>query len=156
MNSRPSFILSIFLVWMFLEFLAFTLAVYVFGWLVALGLGLLTSFVGAGILRKVGVGASRQIQAALGGDPLPQGNMLDGLLTAVGGILLILPGFLSDVVGLALAAPSLRQWLARRLAKEPQRRGAGSPEVIELAPGEWSHAANPPPQDARKIARAKH
>ncbi len=41
--------------------------------------------------------------------------VLDGTLAGLGAVLLILPGFVSDLVGLALAAPSIRFWVTERL-----------------------------------------
>jgi UPF0716 family protein affecting phage T7 exclusion len=66
----------------------------------------------------------------------------------LGAALLVVPGFLTDVLGAALLVPIGRQWVAGVLAKAAARpeRGAG---VIELAPGEWHHVADPEPPRRR-------
>jgi UPF0716 family protein affecting phage T7 exclusion len=55
-------------------------------------------------------------------------------------VLLILPGFVSDLMGLPLASPSIRLWLTERLkvgkfGRSPNIRPA-APKMIELAPQE--------------------
>jgi UPF0716 protein FxsA len=81
----------------------------------------------------------------LAGEP-PEEEMLDGLLLALGGLLLLLPGFISDFFGLLCLLPFsrhlLRQRLGRRAAprSEPFEGARGSepgtarPQIIE---GEW-------------------
>ena len=48
----------------------------------------------------------------------------DGVLVAIAGILLILPGFLTDLAGLVLLVPPVRRAVLRRLATG-LRRGSG-------------------------------
>jgi UPF0716 protein FxsA len=75
--------------------------------------------------------------------------VLDGTLAGLGALLLILPGFVSDVVGLALAAPSVRFWVTERLKLGKfDRLGNGrpaAPRAIELTPREWSRHGAPLP-----------
>jgi UPF0716 protein FxsA len=59
-------------------------------------------------------------------------------------VLLVLPGFVSDLVGLALAAPSLRGWIARRFAPETIVTTRRTPrDVIDLDPQDWRAGADP-------------
>lgn len=133
---RPPFFVSLFLSWLAAEFLALWLVVEILGWWDAIFLSLATSLLGVVVLRRLGAGAARSLRQAIEGAPLTNGRMFDGLLTALGGLLLLLPGFVSDLAGLALAAPSLRQWIARRLGAKrvnPSRAGA----VVDLSPDDW-------------------
>src|SRR5262249_58537040 len=62
-----------------------------------------------------------------------------GVATMVGGILLIFPGFITDLLGAALLLPAVRRWAA---AKYPtpaprSRRTPRDDRVIEPAPGQW-------------------
>jgi UPF0716 protein FxsA len=68
-------------------------------------------------------------------------------MQALASILLILPGFASDFVGLALKSPSVRQNLARRLRA---RSGNADPRLIDLDPREWRRDARRPRRTAPK------
>jgi len=73
---------------------------------------------------------------------LSRETIVDGALSTIGSVLLVLPGFVSDFAGLALAAPSIRGWVAERLplvtgGSLPRMRRR-APEVVELSPHEWS------------------
>jgi UPF0716 protein FxsA len=46
---------------------------------------------------------------------MPAQEMLEGLVLAVGGALLITPGFLTDTLGLICLLPPSRRWLLRTL-----------------------------------------
>ena len=60
--------------------------------------------------------------------------------SAIAAFLLILPGFISDLAGLALAAPSLRQMLVRRFggAGADPAAGYARRKIVDLAPEEWT------------------
>ena len=140
---RPSLFLIAVAVWIFAEFAAFWVVVHFAGLAGAILLGILTTLAGFGILRRLGAGAAKTLKQAMQGDALSNGNMLDGLLTALGAVLLILPGFLSDLIGFALAAPSLRQWISRRFGGTGAGQRPKSPDVIDLSPGDWSQIERP-------------
>ncbi len=80
----------------------------------ALLLGFATSLAGLALSRQTGTGALNHLRSAFSGAPQGQDAMFDGSIRAIAAFLLILPGFISDLAGLALAAPSLRQMLVRR------------------------------------------
>ena len=96
---------------------------------------------GFAILRRVGMGAAQHLRRAMASGGAANAAFVDGTLTALGAVLLILPGFVSDAVGLALASPSLRQALAARVltpGATPERAARHpSPDVIDLAPEDW-------------------
>jgi UPF0716 protein FxsA len=122
------------IVWLFAECIVFLAVVQTIGLIGAIALGVLTSCLGATMLRRVGAGAVMALRQAANGLEPSDGGLLDGSLIALGGVLLLLPGFLSDMVGIALASPSFRQWLARRFSGRSRRRRI---EVIDLSPQEW-------------------
>ena len=129
--------------WAVSELLAFSLAVKLIGLGGTLVLMLATSVLGVTILRRVGMGAAQHLRRTMGMGGAPNEAFVDGSLTALGAILLILPGFVSDAVGLSLATPSIRQNLAARFLKprdgsapKPMGRKA-KPDVIDLSPDDW-------------------
>ena len=78
---------------------------------------------GSLLLRHQGRGAWRRFNQALAERRFPGREVADGLLIAIGGTLLLTPGFVTDIVGfffiLPLTRPITRIWLesvvARRL-----------------------------------------
>src|SRR5262245_6602603 len=73
------------------------------GWTVLLVLA--TSLLGGWLLRREGGRAWRRFREAAQAGRAPGAEASDGVLGLVGAILLILPGFLTDLAGLALLLP---------------------------------------------------
>ena len=137
--NRPFLLLIGPIGWLALELAAFLAVVQAIGLVGALLLGFATSVAGFALLRETGTSALNHIRAAITGKPQRRDDVFDGMIRAVGAVLLILPGFVSDLVGLALAAPSLRQMIARRFSgKIDPARPRVRLETIDLAPGEWT------------------
>ena len=67
---------------------------------------------GLWLLRAEGRVALRRLSAAVAAGRPPGREVLDGALIVTGGVLLIVPGFITDIVGLLLLAPPTRH-LAR-------------------------------------------
>ncbi len=137
----PAHFIFGFCAWLGLELAAFIAVAQNIGFGGALLLGLATSLAGFALLRQTGRGALEYWRSSISSARSQQGDMIDGLIRALAAILLILPGFVSDLVGLALAAPSVRQILARRFGASGGAPASvhrrGRPEIVDLAPGEW-------------------
>jgi UPF0716 protein FxsA len=140
---RPGALTLALALWLVLEFAAFWIVVDRVGLLGACLIGLAATLAGIAILRHAGRGAIDGLRRAANGDAPREGALLDGVLAATGGVLLILPGFVSDLVGLALAAPSLRGWIARRFAPTQVAARPAPPGVIDLDPQDWRAGADP-------------
>jgi UPF0716 protein FxsA len=63
---------------------------------------------GLWLLRAEGRSAWRRLSAAVAAGRPPGREVINGALVLVGGVLLIVPGFISDVVGLSLLLPPTR------------------------------------------------
>jgi UPF0716 protein FxsA len=108
---------------------------HVFGVLDTLGLLLLFSLVGAWLARHEGFIVVQRVRERLDRGEIPGRELLDGLLILIGGVLLVVPGFVTDAVGLLFLFPPtrtlLRLWMARRFAVRvlgpgrPRGRGDG-------------------------------
>jgi UPF0716 protein FxsA len=140
--------------WLGSELAAFEAAVYLIGFAGAVLLCILTSLAGLASLRRMGLAAALRLRQALvrrngGGSGLSREALVDGTLAGLGAVLLILPGFVSDFLGLALAAPSFRLWVAERLNLSRLSHGQGgraqAPALIDLTPDEWSRGGGPGP-----------
>jgi UPF0716 protein FxsA len=84
-----------------------------FWWTMAIILG--TALAGSAILYDQGIAVMRRTHTAMARGEPPIGPMVDGVFLAVAGMLLILPGFICDVVGLLLLIPPVRRLAARAL-----------------------------------------
>jgi UPF0716 protein FxsA len=109
--------------WWFLVFLAtpiveMYLLIEVGGYIGALptiALVLLTALVGVALLRVQGVATLGRGLGKLQAGQLPAQEMVEGLLLAFAGALLITPGFITDGVGFLLLVPASRGAVARRV-----------------------------------------
>ncbi len=137
--------------WLLVEVIAFLLVVQFLGIVAAVALGVGTTLLGlldiGRLLTYLRARASRPSEKKA---RQPASNMVDGGLQALGAVLLILPGFASDLVGLALKAPSIRADLAQRLRGGDSRKG---PRTIDLAPNEWKSLDHRKPRRRRAPAK---
>src|SRR5262245_58653424 len=119
------------------EVLAFLLVVALIGWLPAAALFIATSILGVYLLKRSARADFDRLRATLAHEGL-RGMHLDtpGAATMLGGILRVLPGFITDLIGGMLLVPALRRWLVRKLASAAQARRRDD-RVIDLEPGEW-------------------
>lgn len=76
---------------------------------------LLTAVAGIGLLRREGLKTLLQGSRKLEGGELPAAEMLEGLILAVSGALLLAPGFMTDIAGFLGLVPVTRRWLVRQL-----------------------------------------
>jgi UPF0716 protein FxsA len=135
--------------WLLLEALAFVIVVELFGVTAALALALATTLIGLFDIKKLFDYLRRRSgfgRTTKEGEPKP--DMVETGLHALATTLLILPGFASDLVGLALKAPSIRAGLAKRLRGEGRR----GPRTIDLKPNEWKSLDKP--RRRRKIPKS--
>jgi UPF0716 protein FxsA len=86
------------------------------GVLPTLALLLADAVLGSLLLRHQGRGAWQRFNQALAERRFPGREVADGLMIAVGGTLLLTPGFITDVFGLLLLIPPTRA-VARRLLR---------------------------------------
>lgn len=110
-----------------------------------------SAVLGSVLLRVAGVATAWRARERLARGELPEQEMLEGLLIAVGGGLLLLPGFISDIFGLLCLFPFTRRLLVGKLRQRAAeqalrqrafaddlqaRSGPHRPNVIE---GEYEH-----------------
>lgn len=81
------------------------------------GMIILTGILGAYLAKKQGLETIRRAQTELQYGRVPGGTLLDGICILVGGLLLLLPGFITDIFGLILLAPPTRTVLKGFIVK---------------------------------------
>ena len=122
------------------ELFAFFLVAALIGWLWAAGLFIATSIAAVLLLRRFGRADLDRLRTAFARDGIRALHLeTPGMATMLGGILLIFPGFITDLLGAALLLPTVRRWAAAKLATfaRSSRRTPRDDRVIELEPGEW-------------------
>lgn len=106
------------------------------------------SLIGAILLRSQGRTVWRRFNEALAARRMPHREILDGIGVVFGGALLLTPGFITDVVGLALLLPpsraAIRRLLTRRIGK---RLTFGVVDFDGPIEGTARQRPDPPPQE---------
>ncbi len=72
-----------------------------------------TAALGAWLLRQQGFATFRQFQANLAQGVIPAYEMIEGPIILLGGLLLLTPGFITDMLGFACLIPPLRKKIAQ-------------------------------------------
>lgn len=101
------------------------------------------------LLRLAGFATAWRARERLARGELPEREMLQGLMMAIGGGLLFLPGFISDVLALIVLFPPTRNFLFRQINRrmEAQMRrqrafaddlqARANPQRPNVIEGEW-------------------
>ena len=82
-----------------------------------LSLVVFSAIAGILLMRVQGFGVLMRLRQAAQDGRAPGKEMLDAAMIVVAGILLLIPGFLTDIVGLALFLPPVRSFLWNRLIR---------------------------------------
>jgi len=77
----------------------------------------LTAVIGAGLLRQQGLSTLARFQQNLSTGKLPAQELVEGILLAVGGALLMTPGFVTDTIGFLCLIPFSRKLIAATIIK---------------------------------------
>ena len=120
------------------EVAVFILVAAIIGLLWAFMLTVATSVAGFLVLRRAGRGGLAGLRVAVADSDITaiQANT-GGFLTVLAGLLLLLPGFLTDLIGGLLLIGPLRRRCGAALRQAANRRDRGRSAIIDLAPGEW-------------------
>ncbi|MES1037102.1 FxsA family protein [Bacillus pumilus] len=91
------------------EISLFLISSKIIGILPTMLLIVLTSALGAYFARKQGIEAFQKVQRDLQYGKMPGVTIVDGFCILIGGLLLLIPGFLSDIIGALLLIPMTRK-----------------------------------------------
>ncbi|MGE6742463.1 FxsA family protein [Allorhizobium pseudoryzae] len=120
-----------------------------------LGLVMLSGFAGIVLLRLQGLSLLREINEEGRQGRVPGKAIVSGAMIVVAAILLIIPGFVSDIVGILLFLPPVRQLLWDLIGRNvvvrtqyagggyPGARGGGDPRTIDLDEGDFERKPDP-------------
>jgi UPF0716 protein FxsA len=132
-----------------IEIAAFVAVASTIGVLLAFALLIATSLLGSILLRHYGTENLVRLKVAAGGNV--EALRLDsaGLANILGAFLLVLPGFVTDIIGLALLVPPIQRRILGAFGLQPGRP-APRPGVVDLDPEEWRRERDPALTDARR------
>ncbi|NMH98956.1 FxsA family protein [Pseudonocardia acidicola] len=83
------------------------------------------SLLGLWLARREGVRAAQALAEATRSRRIAHVELTDGLLVAAGGLLLFLPGLVSDLAGLLLVLPPTRALVRQWIVRVAERRAPG-------------------------------
>jgi UPF0716 protein FxsA len=87
-----------------------------------LGLVLGAGLIGSWLAKREGLRMLRKWQEAHAQGRVPEEGLVSAVLVLAAGVLLLIPGFVTDAVGLCLLLPPARRWLSGRLRRGLERR----------------------------------
>ena len=104
------------------------------GILPSIALVILTGIIGASLARSQGLRTLGRIRDSFQQGVVPGEELINALLIAIAGIVLLTPGFLTDAAGLFLLIPATRtlcrEWLKRRIELVYAQRNVGNGPII--------------------------
>lgn len=139
----------------FLEIAGFILVGNEIGVLATLGLIILAMFVGIFLLRLQGFGLIQKIREETAVGRSPKRELVHGVMLFFAALLLIIPGFITDIVGLLLFIPAVRDLGWRCISDRVVVVSSGSRQspsarqtrikenVIDLDPEDYSSKHDP-------------
>ena len=79
-------------------------------WPTILGI-LVIALIGSAIIRRQGVALLAEIRTTMGQGQMPARALADAMLVGIAGVLMVVPGYFTDAVGLVLLVPPVRRGL---------------------------------------------
>lgn len=125
-------------VFFFLELVTSITVMAKIGFFKTILLWLLGAFGGGFLIQAQGLAVLEKARSSFENGRIPMPSLFDSLCVFIAGLLFILPGFLSDIMGLALLLPPVR---ARLKTLGTTRYGLREEEIIE---GEYSRIVEDP------------
>lgn len=88
------------------------------GALSTIALVLITAAAGLALLRQQGTDTLMRLNQRMENGQLPAGEVLEGVILAIGGALLLTPGFITDLVGFICLLPVSRALIVKALIRQ--------------------------------------
>ncbi|WP_018982359.1 FxsA family protein [Salinimonas chungwhensis] len=87
-----------------------------------IALVILSALIGSYLVRREGLATLQTAQSKMQRNEIPGDELVQGLMLVVAGVLLVTPGFVTDILGLLFVIPGSRQYLARNISKHLKAR----------------------------------
>lgn len=138
--------LLLFLIFPVLELFVFVRVSAAIGFFPALLLIIASSALGLVVMRLAGLATALRARESIQRGELPAEDMFQGLMMALGGGLLLIPGFISDVLGVLCLLPFTRRLIARKLRERAEaqtlRQRAFNDDPLAGRPQQPGHRPN--------------
>jgi UPF0716 protein FxsA len=116
-------------------------------WPTLLGV-LATAVIGALMVRIQGLSLIAEIRETVARGRLPARALGDAMLVGMAGVLLLTPGYFTDLLGILLLIPPVRGLIYKRLARRfgvvTPAAPAGDPRIIDLDAGDFRRPGGRP------------
>ena len=99
-----------------------------------------TALIGGALLRQQGIQTLNRARAELAQHRMPMQSLFDGLYLFASGLLLLTPGFFTDLVGFVLLIPAVRLLIAERMVRHLESQ----PGVNVTIRGTWQEEPEQP------------
>ena len=80
-----------------------------------IALVIVTALIGSALVRSQGLQLVQQLQQRLAKGEMPGQQLIEGIMLIITGVLLVTPGFVTDLCGLLLLQPSIRGSIAKTI-----------------------------------------
>jgi UPF0716 protein FxsA len=125
------------------------------GAMLTIALLIADSLLGAWLLQSQGRSVWSELKATLNSGKLPAREVINGGLVIVGGVLLITPGFISDIFGLLMLAPPSRKVLGDWVFAFAARRVRLATEFADTGVRDFPRSNQPRQPKEGAAARAR-
>ncbi len=105
------------------------------GFLPTIGMLIATALIGVQLARAEGLRVLHKVQLALAERRAPEQELIAAFLVFLGGVLLVVPGVISDAVGILLLFPPSRGLIARLLRRRWEKAIRAGRMVVEVHGG---------------------
>ncbi len=78
---------------------------------------IVSAWLGAKYVRQQGIATLQSVQTKMAQGEMPSSEIVTGLMLLVAGVLLVTPGFVTDIFGLLLLVPAVRHTLVQSVQK---------------------------------------
>jgi len=136
--------LLLFLLFPVLELYVFFKVSTAIGFFPALLLIIAGSAIGVLVMRVAGLATVLRTRESLQRGELPAEQMFSGLLTGLAGGLLLVPGFISDVLGLICLLPFTRRAIIRKIRQRAEEQALRQRAFAEDLQARGGPAVQPP------------
>ena len=121
------------------------------GWLQTIVFAVVTGMIGVALARAQGVATLTKLSNQMRAGEPPNDTILDGAIILFAGFLLMMPGVLTDVLGLLLLIPPVRTLLKPMLRNAKAHNGGPGVRVWTYGSTIGSTAGSAPPPKDRVI-----